>query len=74
MTICTLPQVIRVYKLKSAREISLIFITAMIIGLICWLTYGIVLKLFPIILWNSINIILFVVFLFAKLKYGIQRG
>ncbi len=70
MAICTLPQVIRVYKLKSAREISLIFVTAMIVGFSCWLTYGIILKLFPIILWNAINIITFVIFLFAKLKYG----
>jgi MtN3 and saliva related transmembrane protein len=70
MTICTLPQVLRVFKLKSAREISLIFVTAMTIGFICWLLYGIFLGLFPIILWNSFNIVLFSVFLFAKLKYG----
>ncbi len=70
MTIATLPQIIRVYKLKSAREISLIFVTAMIIGFSCWLAYGIALKLTPIILWNSINIVLFSIFLSAKLKYG----
>ncbi len=70
MTAATLPQVIRVYKLKSAREISLIFVTAMIVGFSCWLTYGILLELFPIILWNSLNIVLFGVFLLAKLKYG----
>ena len=70
MTICTFPQVFRVYKLKSAREISLIFVTAMIVGFSCWLAYGIFLELFPIILWNSINIILFSIFLLAKLKYG----
>jgi MtN3 and saliva related transmembrane protein len=70
MTIATLPQIIRVYKLKSAREISLIFVTAMIIGFSCWLAYGIFLKLTPIILWNSINIVLFSIFLSAKLRYG----
>ncbi len=69
-TIATLPQVIRVYKLKSAHEISLIFIIAMIIGFSCWLTYGIFLRLIPLILWNLISIILFSVFLYAKLKYG----
>jgi MtN3 and saliva related transmembrane protein len=69
-TIVMLPQVIRVYKLKSAREISLIFTLLMIVGLSCWLTYGIFLRLAPIIIWNSISIVLFVVFLFAKLKYG----
>ena len=73
-TIAVLPQVIRVFKLKSAREISLTFTTLMIIGLGCWLTYGIFKQppLIPVILWNSIAIILFVVFLYAKLKYGRQ--
>ena len=69
-TIATLPQVIRVFKLKSAREISLTFTSMMIIGLSCWLAYGIAFQLPPVILWNSLSIILFVVFLFAKLKYG----
>jgi MtN3 and saliva related transmembrane protein len=71
-TFAVLPQVIRVFKLKSAREISLTFTTLMIIGLSCWLTYGIFLRLPPVILWNSIGIILFFAFLFAKLKYGRQ--
>jgi MtN3 and saliva related transmembrane protein len=69
-TIATLPQVIRVFKLKSAREISLIFVTSMIIGFSCWLAYGIFKQLTPLILWNSLSIMLFSVFLYAKLRYG----
>jgi MtN3 and saliva related transmembrane protein len=69
-TIATLPQVIRVFKLKSAREISLIFVTSMIIGFGCWLAYGIFKQLTPLILWNSLSIMLFSVFLYAKLRYG----
>lgn len=71
-TFAMLPQVIRIFKLRSAREISLLFTIAMIAGLGCWLTYGIYLGLTPIIIWNSISIALFVVLLFAKLKYGRQ--
>ena len=70
MTIAVLPQIIRVFKLKSAREISLIFVSTMIVGFSCWLVYGIALGLFPIIFWNCFNIVLFGIFLFAKLKYG----
>ena len=58
-TIAMLPQVIRVYKLRSAREISLLFTIAMIVGLSCWLTYGIFKGLLPIILWNVLSIVLF---------------
>lgn len=69
-TIGFLPQVIRVYKLKSAREISLPFAVSFLIGLICWMTYGIYFQLFPVILWNAISVVLASALLYAKLKYG----
>jgi len=69
-TIGFLPQVIRVYKLKSAREISLTFAIIFVIGLGCWLTYGIFLRLTPVILWNAISVIFALALLYAKLKYG----
>jgi MtN3 and saliva related transmembrane protein len=70
MTIGFLPQVIRVFKLKSAHEISLTFTILFLIGLGCWLAYGIFLRLTPVILWNSITIVLGAALLYAKLKYG----
>ncbi len=70
MTVGFLPQVIRVYQLKSAHEISLLFTILFIIGLVFWLTYGIAFGLPPIILWNSVTLVLGVALLFAKLKYG----
>ncbi len=64
------PQIIRVYKLKSAHEISLIFTTSMLFGVILWLIYGIVFGLVPLIIWNSIGIVLNSWLVFAKVKYG----
>jgi MtN3 and saliva related transmembrane protein len=69
-TFAIVPQIIRVYKLKSAREISLIFTTAMLLGVVFWLVYGIVLGLISLIIWNSIGIVLNGWLLFAKTKYG----
>jgi MtN3 and saliva related transmembrane protein len=69
-TIGFLPQVIRVLKLKSAHEISLLWSISFIIGIGCWLTYGIVLRLTSIILWSSISVILGFTLIYAKLKYG----
>jgi MtN3 and saliva related transmembrane protein len=65
-----IPQLIRVLKLRSAREISMIFITLLITGMICWLAYGVYLKLFPVILWNAIGAILASFLIYLKLKYG----
>jgi MtN3 and saliva related transmembrane protein len=70
LTISFLPQVIRVYKLKSAHEISLIFTILFLIGLSGWVTYGILLRLLSVILWNSISIISALALIYAKLKYG----
>lgn len=72
-TFAIVPQIIRVYKLKSAREISFLYNTAMLLGVIIWLVYGIVLGLFPLIIWNSIGIFLNGWLLFTKVKYGRQK-
>ena len=64
------PQVVRVLKLKSAREISLSFSILLFLGTACWLTYGILQDLGAVIFWNSILLALAAVFIYAKLKYG----
>jgi len=69
-TFCYIPQIIQVYKLKSAKEISLLFTIMLLIGVVCWLFYGILLSLFPIILWNVIALVMAAAMLYAKLKYG----
>jgi len=65
-----IPQLIRVFKLKSAREISVLFTSLLLLGITLWLAYGIYLELFPVILWNAIAAVLVAALLGAKLKYG----
>jgi MtN3 and saliva related transmembrane protein len=69
-TFAVAPQIMRVYKLKSAREISIIYNTMMLLGILLWLVYGIVLGRISLILWNIIGALLVVLLLLAKLKYG----
>jgi MtN3 and saliva related transmembrane protein len=69
-TFAVVPQIMRVYKLKSAREISVIYNTMMLGGILIWLVYGIMLDLVPIIIWNVIGALLILLLLLAKLKYG----
>jgi MtN3 and saliva related transmembrane protein len=70
VTFALVPQIMRVYKLRSAREISFIYNSSMLLGLILWLIYGIILGLVPIIVWNTIGAVLAALLLLAKLKYG----
>ena len=70
ITFALVPQVWRLYKLKSAREISLPFSFMFFFGGVFWLSYGIVKDLFPVILWNSMAVALMASMIYAKFKYG----
>jgi MtN3 and saliva related transmembrane protein len=69
-TVCYIPQVIRIFKLKSAKEISLLFTILLLVGVASWFVYGIVLSLVPIVLWNGIGLVIVLLLLYAKLKYN----
>ena len=70
VTSSIVPQLIRVFKLRSAREISLLFTTLLLSGVGAWLAYGIWMGLAPLIIWNAIGAALIATLLYAKLKYG----
>jgi len=70
VTSSMVPQLVRVFQLKSAREISRLFTILLLLGMICWLAYGIYLRLTPVILWNAIGAVLVALLIYAKLKYG----
>jgi MtN3 and saliva related transmembrane protein len=70
ITASLIPQVHRVFKLKSAHDISLTFTLMLLIGLIFWVNYGLSFDLRPVILWNTISIGLAAGLLYAKIKYG----
>jgi MtN3 and saliva related transmembrane protein len=68
------PQILRVWRLRDATEISLPFNLLTLGGTVLWLTYGIALGLFSVILWNGVNCVLYIVLLSVKLKYGMRHG
>ena len=70
VTCSIIPQLVRVLKLKSAREISMLFTILLLVGLIGWIAYGISFGLAPVIIWNAIGVVLVAGLLYAKLKYG----
>lgn len=70
ISISFIPQLIRVYKLKSAYEISTTFTSMLLLGLLSWIVYGIYFRLVPIILWDSIAFIEVLILLIFKMKFG----
>ena len=69
-TFSLVPQIYRVLRLKSSKEISLSFTLCMAFGNLLWLAYGILSGLLPIILWNIISFCLAGGLVVAKLRYG----
>ena len=65
-----IPQVIKIFKSKSAGDISLLFNLMFLAGGFLWLSYGIFDKLVPVIFWNSLATLLVILLLIGKLKYG----
>ena len=70
VTCSMIPQIMRVFRFKSARDISILFNTLLMLGMVCWLIYGIFLNLIPVILWNAVGVALLSVLLYGKLKYS----
>jgi MtN3 and saliva related transmembrane protein len=68
------PQILRVWRMRDAQEISLPFNLLSLAGTALWLTYGLLLGLLSVILWNGVNCVLYVILLSVKLRYGMERG
>ena len=68
-TISVLPQVIKSWKSKETKNLSLPTYIILLAGIILWLIYGILIKNLPIILANIVSLILISSVLFLKIKY-----
>ncbi len=65
-----IPQIWKLFKLKSAKEISLPFTLLQLFGGALWLVYGIILGLAAVLITNIVNTTLCCLMLYAKIKYG----
>ena len=69
-TIAFVPQAWKIWKSKSAKDVSLPTFVAFTIGVALWLTYGILNQELPIIIWNAVTLVLTGAILGMKLKFG----
>ena len=69
-TIAFIPQVWRIWKSRSARDLSLLMYLIFTSGVALWFLYGILLGALPIIAANGITLLLAGTVLAMKLKFG----
>jgi MtN3 and saliva related transmembrane protein len=68
-TAAFVPQLVRVLRLRSARDISLPTFLMFSMGVFLWLLYGIYTGSRPVIASNAVTLVLSVSILVLKLKY-----
>jgi MtN3 and saliva related transmembrane protein len=68
-----LPQIIKVAKTKSAKDVSLVTLLQLSAGVLLWIIYGIYRKDIIIILANSITLLTLIILLLLYFFYGRPR-
>ncbi len=72
--VCTtasfVPQVWHILKTRDTRALSLMMYLLFTVGVVLWLVYGIMIGSAPVIVANSITLVLALVILICKVRWG----
>lgn len=68
-TAAFLPQVIKTWKSRSAKDLSLGMFSLFCLGVVLWLAYGIMVMDIPVIAANLLTLMLASTLLFFKLRF-----
>ena len=68
-TLAFLPQLLKIWQTKSAKDISFNTLVMFNIGILLWLIYGIYLNALPIILANLFTLIFNMIIVWLKIRY-----
>ncbi|MFH1352464.1 MAG: SemiSWEET transporter [bacterium] len=69
-TVSFLPQVIKIYRTKSVKDISLLTFCVFTAGVFLWFIYGLLIKDMPVIITNTLIFILALAIVGMKIKYS----
>jgi MtN3 and saliva related transmembrane protein len=71
-TLSFVPQVVKTWRSRSARDLSLVMFLLYCLGVFLWMIYGFMIDELPVILWNIITLILASIILVFKIRYKDQ--
>jgi MtN3 and saliva related transmembrane protein len=69
-TVAFIPQAWKIFRSRNTADISLGMYALFTLGVALWLTYGILLAAWPIIIANSVTLLIAGAVLVMKLKFG----
>lgn len=64
-----IPQLYKIVKTKSTKDISVGMFAMFLAGVICWEIYGIMIKSLPVIVANIASMIMNITIILYKIKY-----
>jgi MtN3 and saliva related transmembrane protein len=68
-TIAFVPQVLKIYRTKSARDVSYLMFGVFSTGVLLWLIYGVLIGSAPIIAANVVTLLLALSVIVLKIRY-----
>ena len=72
-TTAFIPQVWKIYRTKSGKDISARMFSLFSAGIVLWLVYGVLLHSVPLILSNAVTLVLSLTIIGLKLRYREPR-
>ncbi len=67
-TLALFPQTLQVIKTRDTQSISLAMYILFTLGVCFWLVYGLLIQSFPVVIANTITVVLSAIILLMKLK------
>lgn len=68
-TVAFVPQVLKVYRTKSANDVSFLMFSIFSTGVLLWLVYGLLIGSVPIVVANIVTLLLCLAVIVLKLRY-----
>lgn len=68
------PQIIKVLKTKSVKDVSLTTLLQLSLGVLAWIAYGVHLKDAIIITANAVTLATMIILLFLYFNYGREKS
>lgn len=69
-TVCMVPQIVKVWKTRQTKDLSLAYFGILATGVALWIVYGLLLKEPPIYIANIITLTFCLTIIGFKIKYG----
>ena len=62
------PQVIKTWRTRSAEDLSFLMLLTHVVGMLLWLAYGVMIGAAPVVVANTIAVLLDVILIGLKLR------